>query len=1278
MADGTENIRLTAEDLKDPNLYRVNRRLELIEENARRLAAKQTAVSQTVSPSTTSKGSGAIPPTGQFASNVVAASVTVLYGLFGNASAYGFEINSITLPTSDPNYHQPKFIHVQVTLPDGSTDEICSLPAGVTSYQGPIQYLQDGQSHNLTVQFLCENEDGAVTPNPFTMQVTVTPATVTALSAVDNVAQRWKDSSQALHAQIDITVSLSVYPQVVTIWTDDGGGALWHGWFRIDGASQVVSLGAKDSNTIVYPPLDGDHSWTVKVAIGPIESNVSPPASAASATFTMHAPPAPAATAASNMWIETASGGSNADYYSVGGSHKFGFKGIHVTIPGLDDPNFWFARMKVQSGKIVGGVFVPGGIYAYPNGDDGIRPGVGAGDWATDTDHDSWIERIPSTNNLIWHDNGGWEIPTDGNVVFRWTLWITTRRGGPAGTTTQQNGWSNGINNSTPGSNSYQDLTVDPSQASSSVPAASNVVSASVSIAYGLFGNAAAYGFTISGITLPTSDPNYHQPKFIHVQVTLPDGSTDEICSLPAGVTSYQGPIQYLQDGQSHNLTVQFLCENEDGVVTPNPFTVTVALLASAVTGISNPREVPGMVTVDPTTRLEYTVVGGTPVIANNQIPQNVTYYFSADNGASFTWIGWKMITQVGQEIQFSIVKRAATCQLAMVAGALGGDPTKAISAAQLPPQAVISSSFSVGGLGLPQANLISSLTIPSGTGPANNPYNTATADGMQYWSIPSVSYDDTNAVNDPNCFFIRVTAETLNASKVSIVPEAAFAGAAVGSVGHTYTSGRLDGQYAGGAAYVRFRVYACNRSNQGPDAFKDSACATLQTGIGGGLGYVDVLIANGGNPPAGAILATRIDSTTLGSGLKKDSSSKLAIAYGAALADDGSGQATVKISGPLFKDVQGNLNLQMSTDFVVVGGQLTQNAVNLAKAYNFSSEFTTAGGFMSVNGIAINKLLAGSALFLGPAVFAASNGGQVTISSAGITLADSISSPVSTVAVASSGVTISRGSNSLQLTASGISILGPSGSLTATTGGIAITNGSNSVTVAPSGVSIVGGSLSSPTITGGSLQISNSYATTVLSSATQGLEITLTGAGRGFSVAYGSSLVYVAVGSASAQLTVTNYPYTTAISPSTIAMGDSSGTAVIFGPQGDGGTVLQTFPGRSIWIGGGICVSGTYGGTGYGIFGPNASVYINLLTVVNGISCYSVTATTSITCNSVNASGSVSCNSLSVGGVSGAAGAQFVGIKDSTGNFCHLIVNGVDFGQQRFLMQNGLYTGIG
>lgn len=606
----------------------------------------------------------------------------------------------------------------------------------------------------------------------------------------------------------------------------------------------------------------------------------------------------------------------------------------------------------------------------------------------------------------------------------------------------------------------WKDLNKKPAGggAPSPAPAASNVSSASVTVALGMWANASAFGFSGS-ITLPTSDPDYHRPAFVHVVVALPDGSTDEVCpSLPAGTTTFRGPIKYLQDGTFHTLVLRFLCENEDGVITPSPCSVSVDVDGSAVTAVTAPREVPNTLSADPVTRLVSTTIGGTPVLANNQVPQNVSYWISQDDGATFVWIGWDKIESVGQEIQTRRVTPVTTQQwkLAMAAGAIPGDPTVFIPASALPAGAVVSTSFTVTGLSVPSATLLGVLIVaaPDNTEDPKWPYNSITPDGTQFFSIPQVTVDTSGAVGDPNAFFLRVTAQDCDANHNPIGPEQPWDGAVVD--GNAYSFGPLMGAYGtqGGSytrttnvAYVRLRCYICNRVDGTAASFQNPNCATLQAGVGGGAGYVDVLVAQGGALPLAGIPATRINPATklpvatvpigpgltnngsavvpnlgtgvglgvgngiqinLGSGLAAGGGNTVVVYVGSGLINNGqvvvnAGNGVSTASGPLSVITPANSGMGVNSAgiFVYVGAGMTSVGGPLAVAAAPNSGITVGGGGVGVvasagvqvsaAGISI-KLTATSGLTADANGVAANVGGglqagiQITIASGGVT----------------------------------------------------------------------------------------------------------------------------------------------------------------------------------------------------------------------------------------------------------------------------------------------------
>jgi hypothetical protein len=405
---------------------------------------------------------------------------------------------------------------------------------------------------------------------------------------------------------------------------------------------------------------------------------------------------------------------------------------------------------------------------------------------------------------------------------------------------------------------------------------APNITSATVVVDYGQWANASAYGFE-GVITLPTADAEYAHLKVIHIIATFPDGSESDVCPIiPAeefGATTvaYKGEIKFLQNGLPHNVTLNFWCVNEDGVRTPTPYSVVAAIQAAVVTAVSG-REVPNSLEVDTATRLVSTTIGGTPTLGNSQYPQTVAYWLSEDNGSNYIWIGYQVVPAAGTEIRFARVKPVTneTWKIAMAVGPIGGDPSVRIPAASLPVEAAISPGFTVGALAVPAASTLATLDVPAGTVPGNWPYNKTTVDGVNYWSVPSISVDATNAEADPNVFTLALTFQDYDAAGNAIGPEHIY-GTPVVAAG-VINFGDLIGPYGsvadpprtGNISKVRARVYTCNRVDQTTSAWSNPAASTFQTSL-------DIVVSIDGSVPPGAIPVDRLDS--LGNGLYIDPS---------------------------------------------------------------------------------------------------------------------------------------------------------------------------------------------------------------------------------------------------------------------------------------------------------------------------------------------------------------------------------------------------------------------
>lgn len=874
-------------------------------------------------------GVGASSPSGGGGGRApnVTATATPFYDIQGSVSVFGFQ-GTITLPTTDPNYSYLKKISVNAftgTAEQGAELANFTYPfADTTLPYKSDTFSQPDTEQTWSIEFICYDETGEATINPFTIaDLTVSTSAITVVSGVDastlatsnpNYHARWQDP--ALHVVVNATVCCNQYPKTVTLWTTSTQyGRIWHGWFNVPAPDTVIPIGLQNSNTSLFAP-DLDEMWTLTCAPGQVMAQDDPPAEAlTSSAFSTAAAATPGAREATGAYIDEITYAPTG-----GGAYDFGWSHLYVTLP-LTDPEFWFARLTLQTGSLVGSVFTPGGCHPTE---------TNMCDWATDDDHGDNLTHVAGTNRIYDHNPNQWGVPSDANTCHRFRWYITSRRGGPMGTTTLQQCWSSGVGISTPGTADHYDVIVDS----------------------------------------------------------------------------------------------------------------TKALLDATK--------------INPTTLSPTFVIGGG--ILN----------IAPGNGLAFDVNG--KIT----------VKTAAS---------LGFDQNGAV-------------------------------TVPIGSG---------------------IAYDGTG----------KITVKT-----------------------------------AAGLG------------------FDSNGAVTVP--IGSGIAFD----SNGK-----VIVKTA-------SGLGFNGSGALVLAYGAGLADDGSGNATIKVSGPIYKDVSGNLNFSSSSDFVVSGGVLAQNAVNLAKAYGFNTtNFSTSSGNLAINQIAVNSLIAGNALFTGTTIFAVNNGGQVTINSSGLTLANSIYLPTSTVTIAYSGVTIANGSNSVQATSSGIGVYGPSGSLTATSGGVVISNGSSSVATTWSGVSMAYGSNSTQInyngvyIYGPSGSLTATSAGVVISNGSSSLTTT-------------ASSVAIANGSNSTQVN-SNGVYITG--PAGTLTATNAGVVIANGSS----SVTTTASSVSIAYG---TTSTQVNANGFYIYGPSGTLTATNagIVIANQSSSVSITSSAVTIANGVLNSGTINGGSLTITTASG------------------------------------------
>jgi hypothetical protein len=402
---------------------------------------------------------------------------------------------------------------------------------------------------------------------------------------------------------------------------------------------------------------------------------------------------------------------------------------------------------------------------------------------------------------------------------------------------------------------------------------APNITSATAAAAYRMSGNDSVFGFA-GVITLPTGDPDYAHLAEIEVQAKGP-GATGwtAIVRVPAssfGVTTvaYAGG-EFAQPLADEGWSVQFVPLNEYGSPSTPGTPLAVAVDASKVTAVSG--AVPGILTVDPVTRLVYEQVNYSPTLEGNHVPQNVTAMFSDNNGGRWVFIGAQLQTSAGQTFKLIRPKPGAATnwKVACAAGWIPGDPSVWLSA--LPSGFVPSASIAVGGLALPSATAATGATISAGAGGAN-PYNVKDNDtGRQYVKIPGPTWTDPA---DNNAAFVRIVGWCVDAAGN---PAPADQGGTkvvlngpndpMGDVVHAgqtrATDPLLFDYNPAGSVYVYWReeMYLMNRNATGPNDWSDPTKSVLQTTAWSGAAYIQLAF---GPLPAGAIPASRIDPATI------------------------------------------------------------------------------------------------------------------------------------------------------------------------------------------------------------------------------------------------------------------------------------------------------------------------------------------------------------------------------------------------------------------------------
>jgi hypothetical protein len=399
-------------------------------------------------------------------------------------------------------------------------------------------------------------------------------------------------------------------------------------------------------------------------------------------------------------------------------------------------------------------------------------------------------------------------------------------------------------------------------------PNAPNITSASCSAYYGMQWNGSAFGLqSVSGINLPTSDPNYSHLKEIDISATMPDGHTETLPTLYApfigSTASFKGPCDNWQIGASQSLTLTFVCKNDAGIATGSPTTCTVTVAASVVVAGFSASD-SGTRTVD-SNRSVSAVINWTPMLGGGIYPQNVTSWLpSAKDITKYTCVGWTVMAGSSQVITTSrlVPAAAATWHVYCAAGAVPYDGSLEYSASDLAALgAVASAGFSMAGIPAPAGGTVTSITAGSITSMVDK------TSGWQWAELMSLSWVDPT---DPSWlvkFYVRETDSAGNPASDAKGSWREWFESQIASPGGTTRyadtdvyGGVLEIAYRAASDthhYLQIQCVTVNRlsTNPGDWAGSNTASSTAQG---------SVIQLNFGTLPAGLIPLNMTDPATL------------------------------------------------------------------------------------------------------------------------------------------------------------------------------------------------------------------------------------------------------------------------------------------------------------------------------------------------------------------------------------------------------------------------------
>lgn len=415
-----------------------------------------------------------------FAPNVSGFAV-VIYEEWANSQMFGFE-GDITVPVGHADYSHLKKIEVVAFLPGVESHVIETLYRGIGSFaEGATtvhyrammaEQIQTTTDQTWFVSFVCSNENGAPTANPFiTDPQIVKRQRLLSIAATEVAGALYQDLKDGLHTVVMITPVAYTYPLEFTFWFDfdDGKGWVWQGWLRIRNAGEtfrvgdayVDSEGVKSSGHIWKPTDDSKTSWRIAAAPGAVLKDIPLPASTVFGDFTVAAVgnSAPTDITGAEFINNPATGIPQVYTLDSVGIMQWHFYKLQWLQPSMAvAPYYWYSYLTVQVGSVIAGTWTPQpGFFGSSS-----QPGVHEGRKMTD----SGAEQGGASFEGTWIEitGGDWGIPNefeeDGITVnpyrtYRFRIYSVSRKGSdlPGGPVPSlQNCW--------PGSANFFDITI--------------------------------------------------------------------------------------------------------------------------------------------------------------------------------------------------------------------------------------------------------------------------------------------------------------------------------------------------------------------------------------------------------------------------------------------------------------------------------------------------------------------------------------------------------------------------------------------------------------------------------------------------------------------------------------------------------------------------------------------------------------------------------------------------------------------------------------------------